>query len=184
MDISRRKIPRAMSTQHPDNAFMPAFVSDLEVIKGEDEIAEADYVFSVLGCDEQMWDYEGKAADEDVVLKLLLRNPEFYRRHILGKDIFLTLRIPNPTVERSLRKKVEEALHSITNSFDLAQEFYGDPMPPIFEVILPFTTSAPQPRSCCGSINTTGSLWRVNRDICWQAGRVLRSGWVDPCPSR
>ena len=97
-----------------------AIVSDAEVSKGEDEIVEAGYVFFVLVCDDSMGDYHGKASPKHVVLMLLLRNPKCYRRHILGKNIFFTLRILNPTVERSLRKKVAEALYCITNFFDLA----------------------------------------------------------------
>ena len=136
-------IPKAMSTQHPDNAFLPSFATDDEVLKGEDEITEADFVFSTLGCDEQMWDYEGKGADIDVVMKLLVAHPEFFQQHRLGKDVFLTIRIPNPSAEKGMRKRAEEALHNVTTSFDLAQQFYqnGDTAP-IFEVILPFTTSA------------------------------------------
>ncbi|MBI4338684.1 MAG: phosphoenolpyruvate carboxylase [Chloroflexi bacterium] len=140
------RVPKAMSTQHPDNAFLPHFAHGPEAIKGEDEIVEADYVFSVLGCDEQMWDYEGKGADVDVVMKLLLANPEFFRRRRLGRDVFLTLRIPNPAVEVGMQKKVEEALHNIPASFDLAQQFYTEPgPPPIFEVILPMTATAEDP---------------------------------------
>lgn len=134
-------VPRVMSTQHPDNANLPPF-SDEEVLKGEGEITEAHYVYANLGCDEQMWDYEGKAADVDVVLKLLLKDPDFFREKILGRDIFLTLRIPNPAVEHEMRKKVEEALHTIVTSYDLASSFYDAPIAPIFQVILPFTTSA------------------------------------------
>ncbi len=134
-------IPRAMSTQHPDNARSAPF-SENGVLKGEGEIAEAHYVYSTLGCDEQMWDYEGKAADVDVVLKLLLHDPAFFNANKLGQEIFLTLRIPNPAVERELRKKVEEALHNIVTSYDVASGFYNAPTAPIFQVILPFTTSA------------------------------------------
>lgn len=134
-------VPRAMSTQHPDNAGAAAFAGEA-VLKGEGEIAEALHVFSVLGCDEQMWDYEGKAADVDVVLKLLVRSPEYFTEHVLGERVFLTLRIPNPTVEQEMRKKVEEALHNIVTSYDVATRFYGRPVAPVFQVILPFTTSA------------------------------------------
>src|SRR5687768_15300735 len=93
-------VPRVMSTQHPDNAKLPPFSQpDEPVLKGEGEIVEAEYVFANLGCDEQMWDYEGKAADVDVILKLLLQDSEFFKSKVLGQDIFLTLRIPNPSVE-------------------------------------------------------------------------------------
>jgi len=134
-------VPRAMSTQHPDNAVAAAFAGEV-VLKGEGEIAEALHVFSVLGCDEQMWDYEGKATDVDVVLKLLVRSPQFFMDHVEGERVFLTLRIPNPTVEQEMRKKVEEALHNIVTSYDVATRFYGRPVAPVFQVILPFTTSA------------------------------------------
>lgn len=134
-------IPRAMSTQHPDNATPAPFAED-GVLKGEGEIAEAHYAYVMLGCDEQMWDYEGKATDADVIPKLLLRDPDYFRAHALGRDVFLTLRIPNPTVEKEMRKKLEEAMHTIVTSFDVAKGFSSDNNPPIFEVILPFTTSA------------------------------------------
>ncbi|MDY6779151.1 MAG: phosphoenolpyruvate carboxylase, partial [Halobacteria archaeon] len=57
------QVPRVMSTQHPDNATAP-FFSEGDVLEGEDEIREAFYVYSHLGCDEQMWDFEGKEGDE------------------------------------------------------------------------------------------------------------------------
>ncbi|MEK9659806.1 MAG: phosphoenolpyruvate carboxylase, partial [Chloroflexota bacterium] len=57
-----------MSTQHPDNAHAPAYAID-GVIKGEGEIVEASDIFA-LGADEQMWDSEGKDADNRVVQKL------------------------------------------------------------------------------------------------------------------
>ena len=137
-----KKIPKTMSTQHPDNATMPSFASDPITLKGEDEILEADYAFSKFHCTEQMWDYEGKDTDVDVVLKLLTHNKPFFEENQLGKNVFLTLRIPNPKVEKSLQKKVEEALHSIVVSHDLATTFYNKKISPIFEVILPLTTSS------------------------------------------
>jgi len=60
------KIPRCMSTQHPDNVNLPFFAKST-VLGGEDEIQEAYYALSHLGCDEQMWDYEGKEVDSFVV---------------------------------------------------------------------------------------------------------------------
>lgn len=53
--------PRVMSTQHPDNA-IPPFFADGEVVADDDEIREAYYAYTHLGCDEQMWDFEGKRA--------------------------------------------------------------------------------------------------------------------------
>ncbi|MHA1329196.1 MAG: phosphoenolpyruvate carboxylase [Promethearchaeota archaeon] len=70
MEESLRKVPRCMSTQHPDNVNLPFFV-DNSIIEGEDEVKEAYYAFSHLGCDEQMWDCEGKEVDNHVIKKLL-----------------------------------------------------------------------------------------------------------------
>ena len=55
-------IPRCMSTQHPDNATPPPFAASDGVLRGEGEIIEAVELFA-LGCDEQMWDSEGKEVD-------------------------------------------------------------------------------------------------------------------------
>jgi phosphoenolpyruvate carboxylase len=130
-----------MSTQHPDNATVPFFASSA-VIAGEDEIREAYYAYSHLGCDEQMWDVEGKEIDTYVVKKLLSFYPEYFREHVLGEELRLTLRVPNPAVERAEAKVLLETLESIPRSFDAARLFYGRDVAPIFEVILPMTTSA------------------------------------------
>ncbi|MHA1195908.1 MAG: phosphoenolpyruvate carboxylase [Promethearchaeota archaeon] len=114
MEESLRKVPRCMSTQHPDNVNLPFFV-DNSIIEGEDEVKEAYYAFSHLGCDEQMWDCEGKEVDNHVIKKLLTKYSSFFKENILGMDLFLTLRVPNPSNK------------------DVA---------PIFEVILPLTSSA------------------------------------------
>lgn len=134
-------IPRCMSTQHPDNASVPFFASSA-VLAGEDEIREAYYAFSHLGCDEQMWDVEGKEIDTYVIKKLLSYYPEYFHEHVLGKDLRVTLRVPNPTVEKAEAKILLETLESIPRSFDVARLFYKTDIPPIFEVILPMTTSS------------------------------------------
>lgn len=134
------KIPRCMSTQHPDNVQAPFFATDT-VLGCEDEIQEAFYVYSHLGCDEQMWDCEGKEVDNFVKKKLLTRYEPFFRKTVLGRDVFLTLRVPNPTVEKAEAKILLETLESIPRSFDAAYLFYGEEIPPIFEVILPMTAS-------------------------------------------
>ncbi|HSW00402.1 MAG TPA: phosphoenolpyruvate carboxylase [Sedimentisphaerales bacterium] len=130
-----------MSTQHPDNASVPFFASQA-VLAGEDEIREAYYAFSHLGCDEQMWDVEGKEIDTYVVKKLLSRYPEYFRENVLGEDLRITLRVPNPTVEKAEAKILLETLESIPRSYDAARLFYDRDVPPIFEIILPMTTSA------------------------------------------
>lgn len=135
------QVPRCMSTQHPDNAAVPFFAASA-VLAGEDEIREAFYAFSHLGCDEQMWDVEGKEIDTYVVKKLLTFYPEFFREHMIGTSLRLTLRVPNPTVEKAEAKILLETLESIPRSYDAARLFYDQDVAPIFEVILPLTTSA------------------------------------------
>jgi phosphoenolpyruvate carboxylase len=135
------KIPRVMSTQHPDNVIVPFFAESPEM-SGDDEVQEAYYIFSHLGCDEQMWDSEGKEVDDFVVRKLLTRYPDFFKQKVLGREVFLTLRIPNPEIEKGEAKVVLETLESIPRSRDAAVLFYGEEVAPIFEVILPMTTSA------------------------------------------
>ncbi|MBN1573362.1 MAG: phosphoenolpyruvate carboxylase [Deltaproteobacteria bacterium] len=134
------KIPKCMSTQHPDNVTPPFFSESIE-LGGEDEVQEAYYAFSHLGCDEQMWDCEGKEVDNYVVKKLLTQYPAFFNNNILGKDLFLTLRVPNPTVERGEAKILLETLESIPRSFDTSRLFYENDIAPIFEVILPMTAT-------------------------------------------
>ena len=134
------KIPRVMSTQHPDNVLLPFFAESPDM-SGDDEIQEAYYAFSHLGCDEQMWDSEGKEVDDFVVRKLLTRYEHFFRQNKLGEDVFLTIRVPNPDVEKEEAKILIETLESIPRSCDAARLFYGKEIPPIFEVILPMTMS-------------------------------------------
>lgn len=129
-----------MSTQHPDNVTTPFFATS-QPLGGEDEITEAYYVFSHLGCREQMWDFEGKEVDEFVVRKLLSRYPQFFAEHPLGRDFFLTVRVPNPSVEKTEGKILLEVLESIPRSFDASRALRID-FPPIFELILPMTRSA------------------------------------------
>ena len=134
-------IPRVMSTQHPDNVQLPFFAGSQDM-SGDDEVQEAYYAFSHLGCSEQMWDCEGKEVDDFVVRKLLTKYTHFFNSKRLGEDIRLTLRIPNPDVEKNEAKVLLETLESIPRSCDAASLFYGRELPPIHEVILPMTMSA------------------------------------------
>ena len=103
-------VPKVMSTQHPDNATPPSFADAAGVLRGDGEVHEAAAVFA-LGCTEQMWDSEGKEADNQVVRKLLTGYPDFFREEQhLGQEVILTLRVPNPGIERDMRKSMVEAL--------------------------------------------------------------------------
>ncbi|MCI0503545.1 phosphoenolpyruvate carboxylase [Candidatus Micrarchaeota archaeon] len=132
-------VPRCMSTQHPDNVATP-FFSDSDILAGEAEVKEAFFVFSQMNCREQMWDSEGKEADNQVVEKLLSRYLDFFTKKRLGRDFFLTYRVPNPSVEKAQGKILLETLHSIPRAYDVARTA-GIDTAPIFEIILPMTTS-------------------------------------------
>jgi phosphoenolpyruvate carboxylase len=134
-------VPRTMSTQHPDNVTTPFFATGA-LLTPDDEVREAYYAFSHLGCDEQMWDFEGKEVDEHVVEKLLTTYDDYFATHRLGEDVFLTPRIPNPVFEPAQAKIVLEVLHSLPRHADLARIFYKGDRPPILELIYPMTTSA------------------------------------------
>ncbi len=168
------KIPRCMSTQHPDNVHPPFFAGGTE-LSGEDEIQEAYYAFSHLGCDEQMWDCEGKEVDTFVVKKLLTRYEPFFSQQRLGKDVFITLRVPNPTVEKAEAKVLLETLESIPRSFDAAAMFYKTGSPPIFEVILPMTASA----KCLDRIYRYYSDFVVGKqDRSFSEGDITINEWI------
>ncbi len=174
MGEATRIIPRCMSTQHPDNVHPPFFASEA-VLGGEDEIQEAFYVFSHLGCDEQMWDCEGKEVDNFVVKKLLSKYEDFFRHNVLGQDVFLTLRVPNPTVEKAEAKILLETLESIPRSFDAAMHFYGREVPPIFEVILPMTAST----RCIDRIYRYYSDFVVGKQsLPFQEGDITIAEWI------
>lgn len=133
-------VSRVMATQHPDNITIPSFTKN-DVLQGEDEIQEAYYSFATLGIGEQLWDSEGKEVDTFVVKKLLSRYPDYFKKQVLGKDVFLPLRVPNPSVERDEGRILLEALHSIPRSAELAGRFYGNGAAPLFEVFLPMCSS-------------------------------------------
>lgn len=173
-EMMKTIIPRCMNTQHPDNVNSPFFAEGTE-IGGEDEIKEAYYAFSDLGCDEQMWDCEGKEVDGYVVKKLLTKYDGFFRQNRLGKDVFITLRVPNPTIEKAEAKVLLETLESIPRSFDAAKLFYGDDIPPIFEVILPMATS----HKCIDRIYRYYSDFVVGKqDKKFRAGDVTIAEWI------
>ena len=143
-NLEEGKIPRTMSTQHPDNANVPAW-SNGEIIDGNAEVFEAYFDYATLGCQEVMWDAEGKDIDTRVVRKLLDKYQDYFREHIIGQDVFLTYRIPNPRIEIVEKKVAVETLENIPVAYDVASSFYKKETIPIFEVILPFTTDAREP---------------------------------------
>jgi phosphoenolpyruvate carboxylase len=136
-----RKIPRTMATQHPDNVNVPEWSSS-DVIDGNTEVYEAFHAYQILGCQEVMWDSEGKDADTRVIRKLLSKHWEYFASHTIGEDIFLTYRLPNPKIEAVERKYIVETLQNIPVAYDVASTVYKREVTPLFEVILPFTTDS------------------------------------------
>jgi phosphoenolpyruvate carboxylase len=130
-----------MSTQHPDNVKQPFFVEN-SIVKGDDEIKEAFYAFSHLKIQEQLWDAEGKEVDNFVVEKLLSRYSDYFKKHKLGQDRFITVRGPNPRVEKNMGKMLLEILEGIPRNFDIANKFYKEDIAPIFEVAIPMVSSS------------------------------------------
>jgi len=130
-----------MATQHPDNA-ASAFWLGRSFIDSRDEVRECVTAFAELGCGEFMWDWEGKYVDEAVIERIFEENFPFFKKKALGKDIFLTYRLPNIWVEKG-SYRVLRAFANILTAYDIAKDI-GLHCPPIFEIILPMTTSAEQ----------------------------------------
>ncbi len=133
-----RKIPSTMVSQHPDHAGKPYWHTE-EFISTQHETFECFLSFSELGVSEYKWDWEGKLVDESVMERLLSQYYEFFKTHPLGYDKFLTFRLPNPKVETEFR--IGRAFMGILSADMIARQ-YGFYSPPLFEVILPMTTSA------------------------------------------
>ena len=133
-----RKIPVTMATQHPDNAGKPYWYAR-PFISTSAEIKECFLCFSDLGIDEYNWDWEGKFVDEAVVDRLLHEHYDYFKKHPLGEDKFLTFRIPNPRVEKQFR--LARAFMVMITSSQLSQSL-GFEKAPIFESILPLTETA------------------------------------------
>ena len=157
---AKRKIPGTMVSQHPDHASVPywkrdtgrgtrdtkkdAFTFEQSRKEGEAFISTADETkelflsFSDLGVSEYKWDWEGKLVDESVMERLLSDYYEFFKENPIGQEKFLTFRLPNPQVETEFR--LGRAFMNLISAAAMASQFKL-PDTPLFEVILPMTTS-------------------------------------------
>lgn len=133
-----RKIPATMVSQHPDHAGIP-YWHHKEYISTRHETHECYLSFSEIGVSEYKWDWEGKFVDESVIERLLGEYFSYFQKHPLGKEKFLTFRLPNPNVETEFR--LGRAFMGILSAAGLAKQV-GLHSPPIFEVILPMTETA------------------------------------------
>ena len=136
-----RKIPATIASQHPDNAGAPYWEQSRPFISVYQEIDEAITCFKDLGVSEYMWDWEGKHADAAVIDRLFTDFYDYFAKHQLGRDKFLTFRIPNIWEEKGYN--LLQAMTVILSSEDFARDlkFHGRPL---FEVILPMTERASQ----------------------------------------
>ncbi|MFA5991318.1 MAG: phosphoenolpyruvate carboxylase [Candidatus Doudnabacteria bacterium] len=133
-----RKIPATMATQHPDHAGKPYWHSST-FIPATEEAKESFLSFSELGISEYKWDWEGKLVDESVLERLLGAYYDYFKKFPIGKEKFLTFRLPNPKVQTEFR--LSRALMGIASAAGLAKQV-GLHSPPLFEVILPMTETA------------------------------------------
>lgn len=127
-----------MASQHPDQAGKPYWHSG-EFISAAEELEECYLAFSELGVSEYKWDWEGKFVDEAVIERLFSQYYDFFKKYPLGKEKFLTFRLPNPKVETEFR--LGRAFMGILTSASLAESLKLH-NPPLFEVILPMTETA------------------------------------------
>jgi len=138
MQKVQRKIPATMATQHPDHANRPYWYKDA-FIPAVEEARESFLSFSELGISEYKWDWEGKLVDESVLERLLASHFDYFKKYPIGKEKFLTFRLPNPKVQTEFR--LSRALMGIASAAGLAKQV-GLHSPPLFEVILPMTETA------------------------------------------
>lgn len=151
-----------MVSQHPDHASVPYWKTDTgyeirntkqdtknvshvtsnesnkAFISTADETKELFLSFSDLGVSEYKWDWEGKLVDESVMERLLSDHYEFFKDNPIGQEKFLTFRLPNPQVETEFR--LGRAFMNLISAAAMAHQFKL-PDTPLFEVILPMTTS-------------------------------------------
>ncbi|HUC20582.1 MAG TPA: phosphoenolpyruvate carboxylase, partial [Candidatus Polarisedimenticolaceae bacterium] len=113
----KRKIPTTMVSQHPDHANVP-FWHDREFIRTNYEPREAYFMFAELGVDEYKWDWEGKLVDESVMERLFSDYYDYFKKHPIGHEKFITFRLPNPKVDTEFR--VGRAFMTILSSSVLA----------------------------------------------------------------
>lgn len=150
-----------MISQHPDNGSKPYWKKNSFIKTGE-EIKESFLSFSEIGTSEYKWDWEGKYVDESVIEKLLSEYHKYFKKNPLGKEKFLTFRLPNPKVETEFR--LGRAFMGILGAAGLARKI-GFHSPPMFEVILPMTETAEEMIAIQEAFKEIASLKHVLYDF-------------------
>lgn len=127
-----------MISQHPDNAGRPYWHTS-EYVCARHESPECYLSFSQLNSSEYKWDWEGKFVDESMIEQLLSEHYNYFKNNPLGKEKFITLRLPNPKSGNEFR--LGRAFMVMLSTSSLAKRL-GFHTPPIFEMILPMTQNA------------------------------------------
>lgn len=136
-----RKVPTTMATQHPDNAMAPFWDTSSPFIGAYKEMQEAVECYQNLNVSEYMWDWEGKHADAAVIDRLYSEHLAYFQDMQLGRDKFLTFRLPNIWEEKGYN--LLQAMTVMLSSEDFARDLKFDKRP-LFEFILPMTETAEQ----------------------------------------
>lgn len=136
-----RRIPITMATQHPDNASAPFWNTSSAFVGAYQEMQEAVECYQQLNVDEYMWDWEGKHADAAVIDRLYSERFDYFEQTQLGRDKFLTFRLPNIWEEKGYN--LLQAMTVMLSSEDFARDLKFDGRP-LFEFILPMTETAEQ----------------------------------------
>lgn len=134
----KRKIPATIVTQHPDHAHTP-YWHFKPFISTQEEPRELYLSFKDLGATEYKWDWEGKLVDEAILERIFGEYFDYFKKEQIGKDKFITFRLPNPKVETEYR--LGRAFMGILAASGLSKTLRLDNNP-FFEVILPMTESA------------------------------------------
>ena len=109
-----------MATQHPDNACAPYWELDGNgFISTYEEVMECFSSYHDIGCEEYMWDWEGKYVEEAVVDRLFQSHYGYFKKHPLGKEKFLTFRIPNIWQEKG--HSLSRAMMGMLTAEDVAR---------------------------------------------------------------
>ncbi|KKQ37836.1 MAG: Phosphoenolpyruvate carboxylase [Candidatus Roizmanbacteria bacterium GW2011_GWA2_37_7] len=105
----------------------------------QEEPRELYLSFKDLGATEYKWDWEGKLVDEAILERIFGEYFDYFQKEQIGKDKFITFRLPNPKVETEYR--LGRAFMGILAASGLTKTL-GLKNNPLFEVILPMTESA------------------------------------------
>lgn len=133
-----RKIPATIVTQHPDHAHTP-YWHFKPFISTKEEPRELYLSFKDLGATEYKWDWEGKLVDEAILERIFGEYFDYFKKEQIGKNRFITFRLPNTKIETEYR--LGRAFMGIIAASGLAKNL-GLTHNPLFEVIIPMTTTA------------------------------------------